>query len=190
VENNEGVNHMNKTILIELDEQYLAGQIEEVTKWFNHTLTIQTAFQHFVENAIPTMVEPHIKEAIEKILKATKHHSDCARELFQVIGQTPNSISDSITGQIFVNLEKGLFFLQDLMGGAAGSWKQLHSILQLNQQAMGAFAVAEQLGLSLGMKEIVALAFPIVHEKTMHTLLLQEYMLEMAPISILYKQDT
>ncbi|MEH7095465.1 hypothetical protein V7077_11905 [Neobacillus vireti] len=63
-------------------------------------------------------------------------------------------------------------------------------MLHINQQAMGAFAVAEQLGLSLGIKEIVALAFPVVHEKTMHQLLLQEYMLEMAPISILYKQNT
>lgn len=180
---------MNKTILIELDEQYRIGQLAEVTKWLNHTLTIQTAFQHFVENAIPVIVEPHIKEAIEKILRATKHHTDCAMELFQVIDQSPNTISDTITGQIFVNLEKGLFFLQDLMGGAVGSWKQVHSMLQLNQQAMGAFAVTEQLGLSLGMKEIVALAFPIVHEKTMHQMLLQEYMLEMAPISILYKQD-
>lgn len=76
------------------------------------------------------------------------------------------------------------------MGGAAGSWKHLHSMILINQQALGAFAVAEQIGLALGMKEIVALAFPIVHEKTMHQLLLQEYMLEMAPISILYKQNT
>jgi hypothetical protein len=51
------------------------------------------------------------------------------------------------------------------------------------------FAVAELLGLSLGMKEIVSIAFPIAHEKTMHQMLLQEYMLEMAPISILYKED-
>lgn len=50
------------------------------------------------------------------------------------------------------------------------------------------FAVAELLGLSLG-KEIDSIAFPIVHEKTVHQMLLQEYMLEIAPISILYKGD-
>lgn len=181
---------MNKAILIELDEQYLAGQISEVEKWFHHVLAIQTAFETVVANAISTIREPHIKEAIEKIGRANAHHTECANELFRVIGQSPNTISDHITGQMAVNMEKALFFLQDVIGGAAGSWKQLHSMLHINQQAMGAFAVAEQLGLSLGMKEIVALAFPIVHEKTMHQLLLQEYMLEMAPISILYKQDT
>jgi hypothetical protein len=181
---------MNKTILIELDEQYLAGQILEVARWFNHVLTIQTAFEHVVASAIPTIMEPHIREAIEKISKANEHHTECAKELFKVINQNPNTVSDVITGQMAVNMEKALFSLQDLMGGAVGSWKQLHTMLHINQQAMGAFAVAEQLGLSLGMKEIVALAFPIVHEKTMHQLLLQEYMLEMAPISILYKQNT
>ncbi|MDQ1143920.1 hypothetical protein QE429_000747 [Bacillus sp. SORGH_AS 510] len=181
---------MNKTILIELDEQYLAGQISEVAKWFNHVLTIQTALEHVVANAIPTIMEPHIREAIEKMKRANKHHTECAKELFRVIDKSPNTVSDQLTGQTVANMETALFSLQDVMGGAAGSWKQLHSLLHINQQAMGAFAVAEQLGLSLGMKEIVALAFPIVHEKTMHQLLLQEYMLEMAPISILYKQNT
>jgi hypothetical protein len=181
---------MNKAILIELDEPYLTGQISEVSKWFNHVLTIQTALEQAVAEAITAILEPHIKEAIEKIKRANEHHTVCANELFRVIGQSPNTVSDQITGEMTVNIEKALFSLQDLMGGAAGSWKQLHSMLLINQQAMGAFAVAEQLGLSLGIKEIVALAFPVVHEKTMHQLLLQEYMLEMAPISILYKQNT
>jgi len=181
---------MNKTILIEVDEQYMAGQFAAVAKWLNHTLTIQTAFEQFVANTIPAIMEPHIKESIEKIRKANEQHTQCAKDLFQIIEQSPTTVSNTILGQIVVNMENALFTLQDLMGGAAGSWKQLHSMLHLNQQAMGAFAVAEQLGLSLGIKEIVALTFPVVHEKTMHQLLLQEYMLEMAPISILYQQNT
>jgi hypothetical protein len=75
------------------------------------------------------------------------------------------------------------------MGGAIGSWQNIHHLLTLNQQAMGAFAVCEQLGLSLGIKEIAAIGFSITHEKTMHQLVLQEYMLEMASISILYRED-
>lgn len=36
----------------------------------------------------------------------------------------------------------------------------------------GAFAVCEQLAVSLGIKEIVGIGFSITHEKTMHQLLL------------------
>ncbi|WP_456275970.1 hypothetical protein [Bacillus sp. AK128] len=59
----------------------------------------------------------------------------------------------------------------------------------VNQQTMDTMAAAEQLGLSMGIKEIVDISFPVVHEKTMHQLLLQEYILEGAPISILYKNN-
>jgi hypothetical protein len=54
---------------------------------------------------------------------------------------------------------------------------------------MGAFAVVEQLGLAIGNKEMANLAFFVVQEKTMHQLLLQEYMLEMAPNAVLYKKS-
>jgi hypothetical protein len=94
-----------------------------------------------------------------------------------------------VMGSVMMSMQKNLVHLQDVVGGDGGSWVNLHYLLHVNQQAMGAFAVAEQLGLELGMKEIVSFAFPIVHEKTMHQLLHQEYMLEMAPILILYKKD-
>ena len=96
---------------------------------------------------------------------------------------------DQILGTTISKLEESLLQFQDIMAGAAGSWKHIHQLIILNQQAMGAFAVAEQLGLSLGQKEIVMISFKVVHEKTMHQLLLQEYMLEMAPVSVLYKEN-
>jgi hypothetical protein len=181
------MNH--ETILLELDEDYLAKQYNEVEKWFEHVWAIQTALETSISKAIPEIKEPHIREAMEKMLESNKHHSKSLDELFVAIQRSPNKRTDKMMGSVMASLQKNMVHLQDVIGGSGGSWVHLHVLLLVNQQAMGAFAVAEQLGLALGMKEIVSIAFPIVHEKTMHQLLLQEYMLEMAPISILYKED-
>ncbi|WP_198158757.1 hypothetical protein [Robertmurraya korlensis] len=151
-------------------------------------LTIQYVLENKLQKAIPAIQEPHIQEAIEKILDANKHHTKVIDELFDIVDSKPNTTLDYVLGSVVGKFEELMGF-QDIMGGAVGSWQQIHHLLILNQQAMGAFAVAEQLGLSLGIKEIVGVGYSITHEKTMHQLLLQEYMLEMAPISILYKEE-
>lgn len=176
-------------ILIEVDEQYLSQQFLEMEKWFNHTLTVQYALEDKLQKTIPAIHEPHIREAVEKVLEANKHHTKVIGELFDIINKQPKVTLDYVLGSVVGKLEEGLMVLQDVMGGAVGSWQNIHHLLTINQQALGAFAVCEQLGLSLGIKEIVGIGFSITHEKTMHQLLLQEYMLEMAPISILYKED-
>jgi len=178
-----------ETILIEVDDQYLAKQLKEVEKWFEHVLTVQYALENKLQKTIPAIQEPHIREAIEKILDANKYHTKVVDEFFDIVDSKPNTTLDYVLGVVVGKLEDGLMGFQDIMGGAGGSWQHIHHLLILNQQAMGAFAVAEQLGLSLGMKEIVGVGYSITHEKTMHQLLLQEYMLEMAPISILYKDE-
>lgn len=183
------MNPTNEIVLIELDEKTRTWQLNEVEKWFEHVLTTQLSFEVLIQKAIPMIKEPHIKEAIEKINEATKHHGKVAEQLFEVIERHPDVIKDKIMGTTVLKVEEGLFKFQEMLAGAVGSWQQLNHLLILNHQAMGAFAVAEQLGLSLGITEIVDLAFPVVHDKTMHQLLLQEYMLEMAPVSILYKEN-
>ncbi|WP_462411484.1 hypothetical protein [Neobacillus sp. Marseille-QA0830] len=179
----------NETILIEVDEQYLLKQYVEVEKWFNHTLTIQYALEGKLQKTVPDILEPHIREAMKKIVEANQHHTKVVGELFDIIQREPSVTLDCVLGSVVGKLEAGLVSFQDVMGGAVGSWKNIHQLLLINQQAMGAFAVCEQLGLSLGIKEIFGISFSITHEKTMHQLLLQEYMLEMAPISILYKEE-
>jgi hypothetical protein len=183
------MNIENPVLLIELDEEIRNQQLNEVEKWFEHVLTAQMAFEVVIQKTIPMIQEPHIKEAIEKIGGATKEHQEIAKQLFLLINRNPDIVMDRILGTTISKLEEGILKFQDFMAGAVGSWQGMHQLLLLNQQAMGAFAVAEQLGLSLGIKEIVKATFKVVHEKTMHQLLVQEYMLEMAPISILYKQN-
>jgi hypothetical protein len=179
----------NPIILIELDEATRVMQLNETEKWLEHVLTAQIAFESLMPKAVGDIEEPHIKEALEKMHGATKHHTKAAEELFKTIGRTADGVKDKILGSTLSVIEEGLMTFQDTLGGAVGSWQGMHLLLSMNQKAMGAFAVAEQLGLSLGNKELTLAAFPVVHEKTMHQLLLQEYMLEMAPISILYKEN-
>ncbi|WP_437337445.1 hypothetical protein [Sorangium sp. So ce394] len=62
----------------------------------------------------------------------------------------------------------------------------LHHLLMLNLDAMGAFAIAEQLGLALAHHELRDLAFDVEAEKSTDQLILKELMLEMAAVSILY----
>jgi hypothetical protein len=177
------------TILIELDEQTRSKQLDQMEKWFEHVLTTQMSLEIYLEKAIPMIVEPHIKEAITKIQHAARNHTAAAEGLFQAIQRSSDGAKDRALALMNTTIQTSLFSFQDLLGGAIGSWKEIHLLLFINQQAMGAFAVAEQLGLSVGMKEVVGIAFPVVHEKTMHQLLLQEYMLEMAPVSILYQEN-
>lgn len=164
-------------------------QTKKIEKWFEHVQTIQYALESNLNKTIPTIREPHIREAIEKILDANKHHTKVIEELFDIIDKKPNKLSDKVFGEVVEKLEGGLMRFQDLLGGATGSWQHMHHLVVMNQQAMGAFAISEQLGLSLGMKEIVGIGFSISHEKTMHQMVLQEYMLEMAPKSILYNEN-
>jgi hypothetical protein len=176
-------------LLIELDEQTRLNYFDKMEKWFEHVLTTQMSLEMSLQRAIPLIKEPHIKEALSKLQQATTTHSLAGEQLFQSIDRSADAAKDRILATLNTKLQTQLFSFQDILGGAAGSWKEIHLLSLLNHQAMGAFAVAEQLGLSIGMKEVVTIAFPVVHEKTIHQLLLQEYMLEMAPISILYQEN-
>jgi hypothetical protein len=177
------------TILIELDEKTRNLHFDQMEKWFEHVLATEISLEIGLKKAIPQITEPHIQEAIMKIQLAVKGHSLASEQLFEAIGRSANTVKDRVLATLNINMQSGLFSFLDVLGGAVGSWREIHLLHLLNHQAMGAFAVAEQLGLSIGMKEVVTIAFPIVHEKTMHQLLLQEYLLEMAPVSILYREN-
>jgi hypothetical protein len=72
-----------------------------------------------------------------------------------------------------------------LAGGARGNWKDLRQLLIESQDALGAFAIVEQLGYALGLPELANPAFRAIAEKTKDRLLIEEYVREMAPASIL-----
>ncbi|QDP41873.1 hypothetical protein [Radiobacillus deserti] len=173
--------------LIELGSTYREEQLDRVERWLGNTIAIQIALMDITNKALKEIKEPHIHEALSKMEKSNQRHQDHAESLYKIISKEYTKQRNQLMGKGTALLEQGLFSFQDLMGGAVGSWKYMHQLVSLNQQVMGAFAILEQLGLALGMKDFVDTVFKIVHEKQMHQLMLQEYMLEMASISILYK---
>jgi hypothetical protein len=76
-----------------------------------------------------------------------------------------------------------------LGGGARGNWKDLRQLLLESMDSLGAFAIAEQLRYALGVPELADPAFRVVAGKTKDQLLIEEYMLEMGPVALLYHED-
>lgn len=178
----------HETIILELDPDSWKKQLDVVEMWLGNVLAVQTNLTKLVDQTADRIKEPHIKEAMEKMSRAEERHEKSVLALFKMIDREP-SMMKTAGGQVLTEMVEGLFNFQDLLGGAAGVWRDMHYLTLANQHAIGAFSVAEQLALAMGIKEFVELTFPIIHDKSTHQLVLQEYMLEMAPISLLYKDS-
>ncbi|HKN87053.1 MAG TPA: hypothetical protein VJV04_09355 [Nitrospiraceae bacterium] len=123
---------------------------------------------------------------LSALVETAKEHERKVDDLYAVIGREPSSVR-RVGAALMSKGSEVVADVEGFMGGATGAWKDIRVLLIANLDSMGAFAVAEQLGLALGIPNIVDITFPIVHEKSTQHLLLQEYMLEMASVSILYK---
>jgi rubrerythrin len=175
-------------ILVELDEHSWEQQIERIRDWLDNLQMVQVTFLEMAEDASENVNEPHVREAIIQIAEKAKEHENKVIDLFEVIGRKPSRLRTT-TGEFSAKVVESLTNFQGLMGGAVGAWNDIHRLFMANLTSMGAFAVTEQLGLAIANPDIVDITFPIVHEKQTHHLLLQEYTLELATISILYKSS-
>jgi len=175
-------------ILLELDEATWGKQLDRAAAWLGNVLMTQEKFRKFAEDTAARIHEPHIKKYLEDVVQHARAHEEQAHGLIRTIGREP-STGRSLAGAV---LAKGAELVADvvgLAGGARGNWKDLRQLLIESQDALGAFAIVEQLGYALGMPELADPAFRIIAEKTKDHLLIQEYLLEMAPASILLHQD-
>lgn len=175
-------------LLLELDKQTWQDHLGRVESWLDNVLMLQTTFRQLTQDTVERVHEPHIKAYLGDLLAAAKEHERKAEELYGVIGRKP-SRTRKVGGVVASKAEEALAMIQGMVGGAVGGWRELRQLLIANLNAMGAIAIAEQLGLALGLPEIPEITFPVVNEKSTQQLLLQEYMLEMAAKSILYKGD-
>ncbi len=177
---------MPDAIVLELDDRTWQEYLNRTGEWLDNLLMAQATFRQAVEDTVPKIAEPHLKQALADMADSAREHEAKVDELYHLIGHDPAEIRKSL-GLMMAKAGEVLTGLQGLLGGTTRPWAQVHGLLLGNMNSLGAFAVAEQLGLALGMPSLVDVIVPIVHEKQTHHLLLQEYMLEMAPISILYK---
>lgn len=121
------------------------------------------------------------------MLEQAQEHESKAEALFGVIGREPSSVRKSL-GEFTGKSRKLWADIIALAGGAKGPWQNLQQLYISNLNSMSAFAVAEQLGLALGIPEILDITFPVIAQKSTDHLLLQECSLEMCSISILYEK--
>jgi len=175
-------------LLVELGDAAWEEWLDRAESWFGNVLMSQRAFKSQLEDTIDKLHEPHIVRYLQEMLEKESEHERQAEELFRVIGRRPPPGSRRLSATLVSKARGVIADVQGIMGGAVGGWKDLRELLVTSMDAKGAFAIAEQLGLALGLPAIVDITFKVTNEKTVHQLLLQEYVLEMAPISILYRE--
>ena len=191
MENNKKELVMNNTntqpIFIELDPGCREELFDKAEAWFKNVQLTQASFRQLLEDTVEKIEEPHIKDYLSTMLSHAMEHEQKAEALFEAIGRKPSMIRVKL-GDL---AGKGRELLSDMIalaGGAKGPWQDVHQLYISNLNSMSAFAVAEQLGLALGIPEIVDITFPVISQKSTDHLLLQEIALEMCSMSILYKK--
>lgn len=181
-------NGTSQALVIQMDDATWSDFLDRFEAWLGDLQLTQTAFRKQAEETVDKIEEPHIREYLSDIAEAARAHEAKVDDLYRLIGREP-STARSVGGTVLGKAREGTADIVGALGGAHGGWKDLRELLLANQDAMGAFAIAEQLGLALGMPEVVDITFPVVNEKSTQQLLLQEYVLEMASTAILYHKQ-
>lgn len=175
-------------ILLELDETSWEEYIDRTEQWFGNVLMTQTAFRALAEETLEKVEEPHLREYLRDIIETARRHEQKAEELYRLIGREPHA-ARKLGGNLWAKAREAMADLIGMAGGAKGGWRDLHQLYLASLNSMSAFAAAEQLGLALGMPEIVEVTMAVAREKFSHHRQLQELVADFAPISILYRMD-
>lgn len=174
-------------ILIELDADCRALHFDRAAAWFKNVQLVQADFRQLLEDTAGKIEEPHIKAYLLTMLDRAREHEQQAAMLLSVIDREPSPLRTTL-GEV---VGKGRELWADViaLGGATkGPWQDLQQLYISNLNSMSAFAVAEMLGLALGLPAILDITAAVVAQKSTDHLLLQECALEMCSISILYQE--
>ena len=174
-------------ILIEIDKESWEKQLDSTATWLGNTYMAETAFRKMTEDTVEKVMEPHVRRYLANIAERSLAHEKTIEGLFKVIGREPSKFRHA-SGMV---VAKGRELLADVLGlasgASAGAWADLQQLLMASMNSVGAVGVAHQLGLALGHLELTEATLDLSNEKYMQHFLLQEIVLEMAPLSILYK---
>lgn len=177
--------HNKDILLLELGETSWSDFCDRTEKWLDNVLLMQAAFRQLCADTKDKIEENHLKKYISDIEDRALAHEKQVDELYQMIGRNPSRIRSTL-GSFLGKSQEAFANLVALGGGVKGPWQYLHQLYLSNHAAIGAFGVAEQLGLALGHPQLADLAFKIAGEKKTDELLLQEAVLEMCVPAVLY----
>ena len=172
-------------LLIELDDQTWEDQIDRTEQWFKNVRMVQATFRQMAEDTLEKMHEPHVRDFLTGIVNTAREHEDAADRLFELIGRKP-SWTRELMGEGMAKARQGLADFMGMSGGASAPWRDLHQLFLVSLNAISAFGAAEQLGLALGLPEIVDITLNVNREKFAQHRQLEELALDFVPIAILY----
>ena len=172
-------------LLVELDEQTWKEQLDRTERWFKNVRMVQATFRQLAEDTLEKVHEPHVREFLAQIVEKAKEHEQAADRLFEVIGRKP-PFARELMGETMAKARQGLADFMGVAGGASAPWRDMHQLFLVSLNAVSAFGAAEQLGLALGIPEIVEIVLQVNPEKFAQHRQLEELVLDFVPIAILY----
>ena len=175
-------------VLIELDETSWNQLLDRAATWFDNLLLVQSSYRKLLEDTAEKVAEFHIRGYLSEMAERAKVHEEKIDELYKLIHRDRSTIRQSL-GTLLSKADQAMGDLMAVSSGIAGPWQDLHQLYLSSTNTLSAFGVTEQIGLALGLPEIVDLVFSIEQEKAADQKLLQEFALEMAGIAILYQQS-
>jgi hypothetical protein len=179
-------------LLLDIDEQTRAGQLERVDRWLATTRLLQAGYRQLLDDTVGDIAEPHLRGYLDELRGVAREHEDRVDDLQRAFGRAPSAPGTvrSVGAGLIGKARQALGHVEGAAAGAtSGSWRKLRELLLSNLDAIAGYAVTEQLGLALGVPAVIDVTFPVVRRKTQDQLLLQEYLLEMASNAILLDKD-
>lgn len=178
----------DKAIVLEINEKSWGVFLDRAERWFRFVQTIQSSFRKLAEDTLPKMHDAHLRQYLTEILERAKEHEGKTDELLRMIGRDP-SPGRKAAGIAFAKAREITADIEGFAGGAASGWRDLQQLLHASLDGIAAFGVAQDIGLALGLKEITELTMHVTNEKFVHHYLLQELVLELGTISVLYRSE-
>jgi hypothetical protein len=175
-------------LLLDLDEQTWKDRLDRVEAWLDNVLMAQTAFRVLAQDVRDKVNEPNVKDYLGELARRAEEHERQAEALYRLIGREP-SAARKLGGTLMGKARQALADVQGIAGGATGAWRDMHQLLLASQNAVGAFGAANQLGLALGHRELTQATLSITSDKYKDHFMLQELVLELASLAILYQRN-
>ena len=175
-------------VLIELDEASWNQFFDRAALWFDNLVLVQSSYRQLLEDTAGKIAEFHIRGYLIEMAERAKVHEEKINDLYTLVHRNRSAIRQGL-GTLLGKADQVVGDLMAVSSGIAGPWPDLHQLYLSCTNTLSAFGVAEQIGLALGIPEIIDLVFPIELEKATDQRLLQEFALEMAGIAILYRQS-
>lgn len=177
-----------EAVLFEIDQKGWNTMLDRTERWFHHVQMVQTAFRKMVEDTLPKMHDSHLRQYLTEILQHAKDHENKADALLHMIGRDPSS-SRKALGTGFAKAQELVADVKGFMGGAESGWRDLQQLVHASLDGIAVFGVAQDLGLALGLVEITELTMHISNQKFVDHYLLQELVLELGTMSVLYRSE-